>query len=293
MELQEHGALPYVYLHGLTQGVRKSHRAARETTRDFFHEKNHNNQRYLTRLKYGQGKDKSRAAVYWLTDASVKVLKDEGKFRENLPSLHHDDPRHDIFASCLSADIKLGCLQRPDLYEFYSQPDLLDMLGVGGYEFVFRVYVYGWKELKPDRVVAVKYLQTGKLRYFLIEADRRTEVQGFKRTSSTERKTIQTNSLQYQYLIADKSPDNRSRDLLQLEPNQGIVNLNFTVGAIRMNNMMEIHKGITSNDRASYSTYYPLSQFSKNDFRPPAAPLDIFNTPLNRVGYPPFVIAEA
>ncbi|MEQ9135736.1 MAG: replication-relaxation family protein [Thalassobaculum sp.] len=280
--LHRHGALPITYLYQFTKDQFRSLDAAKNRATPLFHEANtpHNGQ-YLSRPGQQWATLSPNAMqhelVHELRPAAERALKDAGLWRERAPQPSPSHWHHDFMVSCFTASVHLATLGTE--YGYVFQDEILDRavatmtFDVGERRSAKEI------PLRPDRMFGIRY-PSGKVRVFILEADRATETL----RSTLPRKTIERNVRQYRAFIGG----GLYKDALKLSG--GVLVIYATTARDRMRNIQEVIAEGSPGGRNAYSLTTYLPEFGPYT-RPPAVMPRLFTDPYERVGHEPFMIS--
>lgn len=241
----------------------------------FFHETNNgydNRLIHVPKAHLGDDLITAKAHVYDLTPTGRTFLMDMGYFHENTPKVEGNMWRHDRMGSQITAWLDLGMREQFDLYEPIYHHELFNEIGGS-----FKIYD---KTITPDRFFGTRFLETGKRRVYIIEADRGNEDLATKKG----RATIQGKLLKYEQWF-------KSMQFKKDIPNAGVAVLFVTVSPGRMNGMMKLADKTLTSDIARKAILFNWMPGYKPIYKPYPPEREFFYTPWPRAGLEPFVMS--
>ena len=289
-KLHRHGHLPSSYLHAFTQKFRKSEKRAVERMGDLFHESNTKYKgTYLDRPwhQFGTLDARYQELVYSTNKHSEAYLDETNNLRENIPA-RSSSWKHDFLLSCVTASIELATQEQPSLYQYIHHDEVISRIGINPSFPVSFTYTdprtnqisQHFGNLKPDRIIGIRYLKQGTTRLFLVEGDCNTEP---NRSARFDRKSYRKSILQYREFVGHglyKKP-------LQIEG--GVLVMNITNNPTHKRNLIDLTNELAGERGNAYMLYKSIPNFEYY-VKPPKPMFDLFFDPWTRAGKEPLDI---
>ena len=277
-KLHHHGPLPTSYLHAFSEHLARDRARTLKRLASLHHEANlldRPAQQFDTLdARYNQ-------LIYDLGPRSLQVLHDEGIYRHDAP-LPSGPWKHRVMVACITASVELAT--RGTNTRYIPQHEILGKLGVGlRIPITLRHPRTGRDEqhdLVPDALFGLEYRDGDRKSYifYLVEADRGTEP---LKASSLARKSFLRSIQQYRTLIGGKL----YKEHFGL--NAGLLVLNVTSSAERLQNMVDLVAETSESGRNTYLLFQAVPVFGTY-FKPPQPMPELFTAPWHRAGQPPF-----
>lgn len=299
--IQRHGCLDSKLLHEFTKTEAKNVRSSSYRLGRLFHEDNTKYKGpYLERppQQFGTVNSYYHHSVYDLNKRSLAALGEAGMLREHRPA-KSTSWVHDFLLASVTASAELGTLRNPEKYRFICEAEALARLGIELYFPVSYSYtdIHGKPfahkgHVKPDALFGIEYLETGTVRWFLVEVYRHTAT-GRASDSNAERKDHRRSLLQYRKFIFGKGYE-------QYFGKGGVVLLHVTANDTNRRNIMKIAEEVsplshTDEDGKPVGKGFNFALFrSVPDFdyyfKPPGPMYELFDEPWERACRDPYLI---
>lgn len=272
-KLHRHGALSSSFLSAYAGGVAENTIAKRLTLLSSEDNTLHGG-RYLDRpaQQFATLDARFNQLVYDINARSRFVLQASDRYRLHAPSSARTPWKHDHFAACITASIELATLKMPGRFAYIFHDEVVARMGRDHF------HVLGVK-VTPDRWGGIRYLDTGGVLLFAVEADCGTE----PHNTNTVRKSTARSVIQYESWVTSGQ---FKRDL---GTSGGIVILNVTTTKARMCNMIGMAERTLKGGKASYLLYTYVQEFGAI-YKPPTPFSELFSCDLYRPGMPAFTL---
>jgi hypothetical protein len=270
-KLHRHGALPSSFLSAYAGSVAENTIAKRLTLLSSEDNTLHGG-RYLDRpaQQFATLDARFNQLVYDINARSRVALQASDQYRVHAPRSTRTPWKHDHFAACITASIELATLSMPERFAYIFHDEVVARMGREHF------HALGVK-VTPDRWGGIRYLDTGGVVLFAVEADCGTEPHSTK----AMRKSTARSTMQYESWVTSGQ---FKRDL---GTSGGIVILNVTTTKARMCNMIGTAERTLQGGKASYLLYTYVQGFSPV-YKPPMPINDLFAGDLYRPGMPAF-----
>lgn len=289
-KLHIHGPLPVTYLHQFTRHIHTDYKRTQERLGRLYHEdRTYYGGRYLDRPKDQEATpdgDRNHK-VYDLLSPAEHALSDHGRLHEQVASPHGSWP-HRFMVACITASIEIETLTHPTI-AFIPQHRILARAGTSlripdvpylnpGTGITER------KCLIPDAVFGLRYAQpddSKRFLFFLVEADRKTEVNAL----SSGRKTWERTIRQYRSLIGGGVYKQH------FKLTSGMFVLNVTTTSGKMQSLLDLTNHIAEGRGNRFMLFQHEPSFGKF-FKPGLPRSDLLNGPWKRAGQPDLYITR-
>lgn len=289
-KLHAHGPLPSTYLYEFVKPVWASEQVAIRRLGDLFHEDNTTHKgTYLDRPgpQFETLEPRQNPLVYDLNERSDQFLKDNSLYSEHAPTpaASYRHWKHRFMTACITASVEIATITHPNI-RYISQAEIL---GRKGATLRLPIQIKNpitkkteKHDLIPDAVFALeyKYPEGKKYLIFFLEADRNSEP---NRSYNFERKNYRRTILQYRELIAKRIYKSH------YGLNAGALVLNVTTSHTHMENLIELTKELSLNNKNNFMLYQAVPDFG-TPFKPPPPLLNLLTDPWKRAGSEDFYI---
>jgi hypothetical protein len=263
-------------LYQLTIDERKDSQRARDRMASLRHESNSayggRTLHYPLKQDYTRRPDRNYS-VYGLTPVAIKVLKEEGLYREGAPTTNNSQWKHDFFGASVATSFYFAAKELGYRFIFQDEIDVPREYDV--------TYLHKDKsrtiKLRPDGFMGIEY-PNGEVRLFIREEDCNTE------TLVSDRPDVKSHKhTMLAYLSLIGQGENRRKHFPGFPRVAVLTTFN---SAIRMQSAIELLEELTGGKGSNFMLFKAWEAFGPR-FRPPAPEPRLLIDPWLRAGQSP------